>query len=300
MPITFTSKWQNYTTYIEEIRRLKVQSELFPDRTSTREKIKVAEKELISDYTSFINMNNSLQESVLENTVTDWFESNCRMKNKTEVERWLEQHKPAPKSVYDAVDDLVGAKLCQLCFPNGGRFCPQVKGDETGCATQLAQDIVKTSVGYTTIKESPENINLFLSGSSSMIKTETIAQESFESPIEKIMFTALKPVIKKLGLSLEREYPIRYEGRFEIMYSLDIVILDKNTNKIILCIETDGLRYHSGFQSMTSDRQRDRYLLTKGIPTMRFTSKDIFRNVDSCVAEVESALYALTGLRKRK
>lgn len=300
MPTTFTQKWQNYTAHIEEIRRLNVQAGLFPERTSTRQKIKVSEKELLSDYTSFINMNNSLQESVLENTVTDWFESNCRMKNKTEVEKWLDQNKPAPKSVYDAVDTLVGANLCHLCFPQGERFCPQVKGDEVGCASQLAVEIVKTSVGYTTIKESPENINLFLSGASNLIKTETVAQESFESPIEKIMFTALKPVIKKLGLSLEREYPIRYEGRFEIMYSLDIVIIDKNKDRIVLCIETDGLRFHSGYQSMSSDRQRDRYLLTKGIPTMRFTSKDIFRNVDDCVREVEEALYALTGIRKRK
>ena len=136
-----------------------------------------------------------------------------------------------------------------------------------------------------------------MTGSTQYLDKKVSEQENFESPIEQIMFEALKPVAKRLGLRLVSEYPVYDEGRLEIRYSLDIVFVDGNTSRPVLDIETDGLRYHSGFDAMSNDRARDRWLLIRGIPTMRFTSREVFNDLQNCVSQVEHALKALTKRR---
>lgn len=298
MPVAFSNNWKNYKKTMDEIERLQVQLELFPKRTSTKSQIKKLRRELFDNYEGQLNGNNHVNPIVVTETVKSWFETNCRVNTPPEVQRWIEsQDWESNGTVKYVADNIVGQNLCQLCFKGGTPYCPQVSGDETQCASGLVKEIVKSSERYVHIPNTEKNFETFMNGSTQYLDKKVREQENFESPIEKIMFEALKPVAKKHGLRLVSEHPMYDEGRLEVRYSLDIVFIDGNTSRPILDVETDGLRYHDGYEAMSNDRARDRWLLIRGIPTMRFTSREIFSDVNSCVEQVNHALTALT--RKR-
>lgn len=297
MPKTFSSEWRDYRNHIDVIKKAQVTLNLFPERTSAKENLKEARRRLFTDYEGFLNLNNSINETVLRTTILKWFSSNCRILNNRDVELWVNKQNLKNTTVKRVADNIVGSSMCDLCFANGKKnICPQVKGDETGCATKLVREIVTTSQGYIEIPNNEKNFEVFLNSSTQYLEKNVHGQETNESsPIEDIMFEGLKKVAGKHGMRLQREYPVYDEGRLEIRYSLDIVFLDSNTGQLMLDVETDGLTFHSGYQNMANDRARDRWLLVRGTPTMRFTSREIFNSLEDCVTQVDSALYALYG-----
>ena len=127
---------------------------------------------------------------------------------------------------------------------------------------------------------------MFIDSTPIYLDRELSEQDYFNSPIEEIVYNSLLPLCKKYGLELKSEYTVRDKGRIEIRYALDFAIIDNE--KVILNIETDGLNFHQSFQAMALDRQRDRWLLLREIPVMRFTSKEIFANLNNCLLEIET------------
>ena len=57
-------------------------------------------------------------------------------------------------------------------------------------------------------------------------------------------------------------------------YLIDIGILDKRTNQVILVIEADGAKYHSSEAELASDKERQRHLETYGYDFHRILSTD--------------------------
>lgn len=56
-------------------------------------------------------------------------------------------------------------------------------------------------------------------------------------------------------------------------------------------VECDGRDYHTDFEAVQRDKQRDRMLTTLGLPVIRFTGKEIFHNGGSCALET-ATLFA--------
>lgn len=295
-----TEEWRTYKKSIEEAQRLHAQVELFPGRTSSKEKLKEVRTKLFNDYEGFLNSNNPINKHVLETTIKDWFSKNCRVQKSFEVADWIEEQEFESPIVRYIAEQNIGANMCDLCFKGGTPRCPQTRTDEKGCASKLLKEIIKSSEGYTSVPNTEKNFDTFLNSSTQYLDKDSHTQESSDSPIEDIMFDALKQVAKKHQLRIQREYPVYDEGRLEIRYSLDILFLDEGTNMPVLDIETDGLTYHSGYQNMANDRARDRWLLIRGIPTMRFTSREVFNDLNNCVIQVDSALETLCGRNRKK
>lgn len=295
MPISFTTAWRNYKKVTEQIEAAQAQLELFPGRQSTKLKLKELREQLFNDYEGFLNSNNQINEYAARSATQKWFSSNCRVLNANEVSDWIDKQDFKKNNIVRYIaDDSIGKSMCELCFKGGTPYCPQVKGDETGCATSLVKEIVKSSERYTSIPNTEKNFQMFMNGATQYLDKNVNSQDSSEdSPIEEIMFEALKPVAKRLGYRIQREYPIYDEGRMELRYSLDIVFIDDGSGRLLLDVETDGLTFHSGYNQMASDRARDRWLLIRGVPTMRFTSREIFSDLDNCIIQVESALESL-------
>lgn len=301
MPISFSNEWRSYKKVAEQIETTQAQLELFPGRKTTKIKLNELRKKLFRDYIGSLNANNQINEYAAKSTVKNWFSSNCRVISPSEVSKWVEEQDFKNNNIVRYIaDDTVGKKMCDLCFKGGTPYCPQVKGDETGCATSLVQEIIKSSERYTNVPDTEKNFQIFLNGSTQYLEKDITAQDENESPIEEIMYEALKPIARKLGFRIQREYPIYDEGRLELRYSLDIVFIDDGTSRPVLDVETDGLTFHSGYQQMSNDRARDRWLLIRGIPTMRFTSREVFNDIENCVIQVESALNALYKKSNKK
>lgn len=293
---SLTEEWKNYKKNIEECERLQAQIELFPARTTTKEKLKEARQKLFRNYECFININNSINVNVLETIILNWINKHSKMDTRQMVKDWIKEQKFRNPIIRYVVEDNL-EKNIKLLFVKTG--IPLPKEGEVNYIEKLAYEIIKNSEGFTQIPNTEKNFDIFLNGSTQYLEKSVVAQESFESPIEEIMFSALKSVAKKHGMKISREHPFHDEGMFTVKYSVDILFIDSGSQIPMLAVETDGLTYHSGYDQMSSDRARDRWLLIRGIPTMRFTSREIFNDLDNCVIQVDEALKTLSNRRRR-
>ncbi|OAN61062.1 hypothetical protein A8B79_06205 [Balneola sp. EhC07] len=66
-------------------------------------------------------------------------------------------------------------------------------------------------------------------------------------------------------------------------YRVDFILKDAR-----LIIELDGHKYHSTPEQLEKDAIRQRYLTRAGYTVIRFTGREIVRNVDSCVNDVRT------------
>lgn len=290
----FSNEWKDYHKIIEDIEKLQVQANLFPGRKNVKDQIKRLRNKLFLYYECFTNKSNTVNPIVLKRIMKDWFTNNCHVKTPHEVDKWLNEQKWEKEMVVAYIaDEIIGKNLEKLCFMGGMSFCPQTQEDELSCIEKLIHEIVKISDRYIHIPNTDENFELFLNGASQYLKKEVTRQESYQSPIENIMYEALLPIAKKHNLKLEMEYPVYDEGRIEIRYSLDLAFINRE-GEPVLNVETDGLSYHQGYRNMARDRERDRWLLIRGIPVMRFTSREVFNDLDNAVVQVDAALTNLT------
>jgi len=288
-------KYGDYLPLLRELAKIQTQTALFPERKTSLEKLGVLRASLFKRYEFFINRNNEINDTVARTIIQDWFKRKCNVKTKGEVSKWISSLKwERIKTVFDVVEIVISSEMKALCFQGGCEFCPQTKGGEEACVEDLVSLIVTHSDKYRHVLQTTENLELLLNGGSQFVKTDLSAQEDVSSPIEKIMYEALIKIAPKYGLSLKREHPVFDEGRLEIRYSLDIALLKKD-GSIALNIECDGLSFHRGNQNMSKDRSRDRWLLMRGIPVMRFTSRDILNDLRNCVVQVESVLQSVVG-----
>lgn len=61
----------------------------------------------------------------------------------------------------------------------------------------------------------------------------------------------------------------------------------------ILVVECDGHDFHERTKEQAAkDKFRDRFMLSNGLPTMRFTGSEIWRDVHSCVEEIRQYFYS--------
>ena len=68
----------------------------------------------------------------------------------------------------------------------------------------------------------------------------------------------------------------------------------KNVNEPLLGIEIDGHIWHEKTKTQVrKDKERERFLISKGWKLLRYTGSEIFNNVSKCVDEVHSMAYDL-------
>lgn len=91
------------------------------------------------------------------------------------------------------------------------------------------------------------------------------------SPIEEVFYRNALPLIKG----------IRPQVWVDNKYRVDFYIPQKR-----LVIELDGHEFHSNPEQKECDAKRDRYLSLKGFRVVRFTGREIYRDVNKCIREV--------------
>jgi very-short-patch-repair endonuclease len=68
-------------------------------------------------------------------------------------------------------------------------------------------------------------------------------------------------------------------------YRLDFVLSLGGATPAQLAVECDGWQYHRHADRFHADRKRDRYMLARGIPTIRFTGREINSNPAGCARD---------------
>lgn len=74
-------------------------------------------------------------------------------------------------------------------------------------------------------------------------------------------------------------------------YNIDFVV--KTPQGLNIAIECDGLQYHARASTYIHDRKRDRYLQDKGFYVMRFSSIEIYNEMDNILTEVDKAYWKI-------
>jgi len=116
-------------------------------------------------------------------------------------------------------------------------------------------------------------------------------EEECESPIEQILAAALlNPWSRPSRMLIDYQVEIgdfmraRVEFRADILISLEI---SPGVKVPVAIVECDGRDAHTREEAIERDKRRDRRITTRtGLPVLRFTGREIFKDPESCAAEV--------------
>ncbi|MFH1286582.1 MAG: DUF559 domain-containing protein [Candidatus Magasanikbacteria bacterium] len=107
------------------------------------------------------------------------------------------------------------------------------------------------------------------------------------STLEEHMYSEFR----RRGISADRQYYVKAtEGT---SYFLDLCVLCQRGH---IDIECDGEAYHMGLEAQQNDRRRDSLLLRLGWIILRFSGREIDRDLAGCVNLVEKTIKALGGI----
>jgi very-short-patch-repair endonuclease len=101
-----------------------------------------------------------------------------------------------------------------------------------------------------------------------------------ESPIEVQLASYLNTFLR-LPLRLVAQYKFR-------RYRMDFAVVDDEGPRLF--IECDGKAFHSTAAQIANDRAKDKAAIAAGIPLLRFTGSEIFRNPNACTEAIFAVL----------
>lgn len=100
-----------------------------------------------------------------------------------------------------------------------------------------------------------------------------------DSPIEHILLSAL---VEWINFHEANFATVKTQEPFG-PYRADIMVV---VGQHKLVVECDGAQFHSSQQMIEHDKRRDRFCASNDIAVMRFTGREITRDVRRCAAEV--------------
>ncbi len=121
-----------------------------------------------------------------------------------------------------------------------------------------------------------------------LVAAEEINDLYDTSPLEEKMYKALK----KRKIKPERQV---YVDSGSQTYCLDFCIFCRKAN---IDLECDGEQHHSQPESLAADRLRNNKLASVGWYVLRFSGREIHRELRNCLTIVEKTINTLNGLKK--
>jgi len=123
--------------------------------------------------------------------------------------------------------------------------------------------------------------------------------ESCESPIEQLMLVHLITQLQLLRAHTGWNYVIWPQHQFtvgnrRVRLDFHVTATGPDGRKVSVAVECDGHDYHERTKEQAAaDRSRDRLLLASGIPVVRFTGTEIWKDPNACAREVRTVLERL-------
>jgi len=160
-------------------------------------------------------------------------------------------------------------------------ICPQVKEEHYNCVTELIDNLYVYCEEQKVLAYNKTNFNHLLKRDTSKLKWHCLAPST---PIEEKMGEGLK----NAGILT---FPQFQAYNSDHKYRIDFLI--KTSKGLSIAIECDGLQYHANASTYMKDRIRDRYLQRRGFYIMRFSSVEIFNNLDVCLKEIDETFWMI-------
>lgn len=157
--------------------------------------------------------------------------------------------------------------------------CPQVKDESYTCISEIIDSLYIYCDNQEVLAYTKNNFKNLLKR-----KLDSLTWHKLEpaSPIEEIMGKGLMDA-GILSVPQFQAYSPEHK------YRIDYVI--KTSQGLSIAIECDGLQFHANASTYMKDRVKDRYLQQRGFYIMRFSSVEIFQEIEKCVEEIDKAFW---------
>ena len=106
-------------------------------------------------------------------------------------------------------------------------------------------------------------------------------------PLEEIM----RKEMLRNGLRAFHEYCLMEKGR--LRYRLDFALF---CHRGKMAIECDNRKWHLQPERLKKDRERDRWLRSRGWTVLRFSEKEIVNKLSYCLKSIKKTVHSLGGL----
>ncbi|SHG04270.1 Protein of unknown function [Mariniphaga anaerophila] len=226
-----------------------------------------------------------------EQLVRAWFKRNCFMNHNIDsIISSLKERVNKGGYIFDLnqenipftiATDMLSEELANNC-PNKylkTGVCPQIEEQHFDCLS----DIVDALYPYFTDKMlsyTKGNLNKLIKRDYDLKWTSILPS----TPIEEKMSESLIDA----GILSVPQYQAWDEKH---RYNLDFVV--KTPQGLNIAVECDGLQYHARPSTYIHDRKRDRYLQSKGFYMMRFSSVEIYNEMDLILKEIDEAYWKI-------
>lgn len=163
---------------------------------------------------------------------------------------------------------------------DGNSVCPQTKECQNDCLIDLMDAIFPYNKNGQILSFTKGNFDYLVHGKGKIgyksIKATT--------PIEEIMENSLK----QAGILTLPQYQA-FDNNHK--YKIDFIV--KTQSGLSLAVECDGLEFHARKDNYIRDRIRDRYLQERGFYLMRFSSVEIFNEIERCIEEIDRIFWKI-------
>lgn len=246
---------------------------------------------MFHDYMFRTEMSATIDKAKCIMFITNWFDKNCFMNIPEKqfidylVERVFQYIEPDDNTwefevVATALVDTM-AHCCSKKTIKGCKGCPQTRDDNIGCVLNLVDSLYPYTNAKKVVAFTKHNFQSLLKRSRSDITWKSIDPTT---PIEVKMDEALK----NANIAVLPQFQA-YDSIHK--YRVDFLLPTNTVYKI--AVECDGLQYHAKPSQYILDRQRDRYLQEKNILLMRFSSVEIFNDIDKCITEIDKQFWKI-------
>ena len=144
----------------------------------------------------------------------------------------------------------------------------------------------------------PDSVKRYISNKALSYMNNLMSEvDTCESPIEYLLGIAMNVLFPKSIHYLVDDYFINPQENIECgtkRYRVDFLIVIRRDGQIhSFVVECDGHDFHEKTKEQAKkDKKRDRDLLLKGYPVIRFTGSEIFENPDNCAREVVNLIIS--------
>ena len=228
-----------------------------------------------------------------EKLVRAWFNRNCFMNIKVDalianlkssVEKGGYWDLKLDNIPFSVAADFLAEEFSSFC-PNkyvclgGNCYCPQTESDHTDCVVDIV-DALFPYYSNRVLSYTKGNLDRLIKRDNKL-KWRDISPST---PIEEKMSDKLIDA----GVLTIPQYQAWDENH---RYNIDFVV--KTPQGLNIAIECDGLEYHARPSAYIHDRKRDRYLSDKGFYVMRFSSVEIYNEMDNVITEIDKAYWKI-------
>jgi len=280
-------EWNEEANWIAEFHK----KYSVPKEADLNHRYMIRREVLFHDYMFRNGSLNSVTFDNFEKLVREWFKRNCFMNHN--VDRIILSLKERVKNggyIFDldldnisftTATDMLSEEFANNCpnkYLNSG-VCPQTENQHFDCLG----DIVDALYPYFTDKMlsyTKGNLNKLIKRDYDLKWTSILPSTPIEEKMSESLINA--------GILTVPQYQAWDEKH---RYNLDFVV--KTPQGLNIAVECDGLQYHARPSTYIHDRKRDRYLQSKGFYMMRFSSVEIYNEMDSILKEIDEAYWKI-------